>query len=286
MTMGWGPGSRVWRFDGIAFAISVLVACGLLAAGCGDRAEHAERENHASGAPRESGSESATITWPAPSAEHPPSNDPHFHPRDVTAPSGNFLVNPGFEQGISGWMWLEWSENWGPFEIASGQVATGRLAAHIPAHGSPGERPTRIFGVVQEIRSVKFPTRISGRYLVERWDTGVAKKAYVQVVLIAMIRAGQQPTMQLRYVLDGMNEAPYHMANARYIVVHPREAPPIGRWIDFSLDVPDDYRRFWGELPPDGTGYRVLFEARYDDKAPGESVALDVWYDDLFVGIP
>jgi hypothetical protein len=97
---------------------------------------------------------------------------------------------------------------------------------------------------------------------------------------------GNEPTMQLRYILDGVTEQPYHMSNARYVFFHKRPQPQTGTWIDFQLDLTGDYRRLWGEVPPDGTGYRVLFEARYDDKPPGGTVTDDVWYDDLFVGVP
>ena len=216
----------------------------------------------------------------------PPPRDLHFQPRSVTATSGNFLVNAGFEEGAAGWKWLDWSREWGPFSVEPGQAATGKMAAHLAVHGGPADHATRVFGVVQEIASVRFPTRIGGRYFVERWAPGGAKNAYVQAVIIAMLPRGGQPTMQLRYILDGVTEPPYNMSNARYAFVHRRSTPEIGRWIDFSLDVHDDYERLWGEVPPDGTGYRVLFEARYDDKPANGSVDIDVWYDDLFVGIP
>jgi hypothetical protein len=216
----------------------------------------------------------------------PALRDLHFQPRPVTATSGNFLVNAGFEEGAAGWEWLDWSREWGPFSVEPGQAATGELAAHLAIHGGPADRATRVFGVVQEIASVKFPAQISGRYFVERWEPGGAQNAYVQVVIIAMLPRGGQPTVQLRYILDGVTVPPYNMSNARYAFVRHRATPEIGRWIDFSLDVRGDYQRLWGEVPPDGTGCRVLFEARYDDKPAGGSVDIDVWYDDLFVGIP
>jgi hypothetical protein len=131
-----------------------------------------------------------------------------------------------------------------------------------------------------------FPTRISGKYFVERWEPGAARKAYVQVVVIAMWPFGDLPSRQLRYILDGVVEPPYNMSNARYVFVHRRTQPEIGRWIDFTLDVQGDYRRLWGDVPPDGTPFRVLFEARYDDKPPGSEVHNVVYYDELFVGVP
>jgi hypothetical protein len=223
---------------------------------------------------------------PATTPANGAAKDVHFQPRNVTATSGNFLANPGFEDGDAGWRWLDWSQEWGPFEIGTARVASGTKAAHIPAHGGPLDRPTRVFGVVQEIVSAKFPSRISGSYFVDRWEPGGAKKAYIQVVIIAMRSQGSEPTMQLRYILDGVTEPPYRMSNARYVFVRKRAQPETGKWIDFQLDLAADYRRLWGEIPPDGTGYRVLFEARYDDKPAGGTVTDDVWYDDLFVGVP
>lgn len=219
-------------------------------------------------------------------ADRPAAEDPHFQPRTVSALRGNFLENPGFESGPAGWKWLDWSSDWAPFEVAGGRVAAGTQAAHLAVRGNPGDKPTRVYGLVQELATAAFPSRISGRYFVERWDPGQARRAYTQAVIIAMRPKGDQPTMQLRYILEGVTEQPYNLSNARYVFVHRRALPPTGTWIDFSLDVREDYRRLWGEVPPDGTPFRVLFEARYDDKPPAGSVATDVWYDELFVGVP
>jgi len=214
-----------------------------------------------------------------------PTGDPHLDPRVVTDTTGNFLENPGFEDGSAGWKWLDWSNDWAPFDIGEGRVASGTKAAHLAVRGEPGGPPTRVFGLVQELAPTAFPTRISGRYYVERWAPGTAKKAYTQVVIIAMQPRGDLPSMQLRYVLEGVTEQPYNMSNARYVFVHRRTQPELERWIDFALDVQGDYRRLWGEVPRDGTPFRVLFEARYDDKPLDGAVTNDVWYDDLFVGL-
>ena len=220
-----------------------------------------------------------------PPATRPSTEDPHFQPRTVEMRTENFLANAGFEEGDAGWKWLDWSSQWGRFEVGEERAATGSRAAHLAVHGSWTDASTRVFGVVQEIVSPVFPTRISGRYFVERWEPGQAKKAYVQVVIIAMQAQGSQPTMQLRYILEGVTVQPYQLSNARYVFVHRREQPDTGTWIDFSLDVQEDCRTLWGAVPPDGTGYRVLFEARFDDKPPAGTVAIDVWYDELFVGV-
>ena len=139
---------------------------------------------------------------------------------------------------------------------------------------------------MQEITPAAFPSRISGHYYVDRWEPGTAKRVYAQVVIIAMQALGDLPRTQIRYVLEGVTEQPYHMSNARYVFVHRRTQPETDRWIDFSLDVRADSRRLWGSVPPDGTPFRVLFEARYDDKPGNGTVSADVYFDDLFVGVP
>jgi len=166
------------------------------------------------------------------------------------------------------------------------RAAAGARAARLAVYGRPEDRPTRVFGVVQELAPAAFPTRIAGRYFVERWAPGAAKKAYVQVVIIAMWPLGDMPSRQLRYVLEGVTEQPYQMSNARYVFVNRRTQPETGRWLEFSLDVQQDYRRLWGDVPPDGTPFRVLFESRYDDKPLGSPVDNVVYYDELFVGVP
>lgn len=216
----------------------------------------------------------------------PSAGDQHFQPRTVAERTGNFLQNAGFEDGERGWTWLDWSNDWSPFAVSDVRAAAGTRAAQLAVRGGPEDRPTRVFGVVQELAPPVFPTRITGRYFVERWEPGAAKKAYVQVVVIAMWPLGDLPSRQLRYVLDGVTEQPYNMSNARYVFVHRRTQPETGRWLDFALDVQQDYRRLWGDVPPDGTPFRVLFEARYDDKPLGAQVDNVVFYDELFVGVP
>lgn len=212
--------------------------------------------------------------------------DTHFRPRTVAARTGNFLENAGFEDGSTGWSWLDWSNDWAPFTVDDTRAAAGTRAARLAVHGRPEDRPTRVFGVVQELAPAVFPTQITGRYFVERWAPGAAKKAYVQVVIIAMWPLGDMPSRQLRYVLEGVTEQPYQMSNARYVFVNRRVQPETGRWLEFSLDVQQDYRRLWNDVPPDGTPFRVLFESRYDDKPLGSQVDNVVYYDELFVGVP
>lgn len=238
---------------------------------------------------RSSGTEAAPRTNSPRDCECEPSTsiaDQHFTPRSVSTRRGNFLANPGFEDGEAGWRWLDWSTGWGPFKIGTNRTSSGSHAAHLPVRGGPGDPPTRVFGVVQELVSPRFPTRITGRYFVERWEPGGTRKVYIQVAIIAMRRVNRRTSTQIRYILAGVTEQPYNLNNARYVFTRRWAQPAQGRWIDFSFDVSSDYRRLWDYAPPDGTPYRVLFEARYDDRPEDATVAADVWYDDLFVGVP
>ncbi len=64
-----------------------------------------------------------------------------------------------------------------------------------------------------------------------------------------------------------------------------REDPPLDQWVPFSVNVKEDFERFWGAVPEGYETIRILFEVRYDSKAIGEGpLAADVFYDDLYFG--
>jgi len=261
---------------GALLAVAAAVAVGFYS---GYRYARRSASGHARPAPLSS----TPATAPTAPAR---STAPHMNARPVAATTGNWLVNPGFEQGAEGWKWLDWSQEWGPFEIADGIATSGSKSAHLAVRGEPGGRPTHVFGVVQEIAPQVFPERMSGRYRVDRWEPGDARKVYLQAVVIATHPEGTLPSTQVRYILEGVTVPPYDMSNARYRFFHSRAQPPMSQWIDFSLPVRQDFLQLWGKVPPPGTALRVLFEARYDDKPAGGSVAADVYYDDLFIGVP
>jgi hypothetical protein len=268
--------------------LSVVAVAGAFAAGVwygrSSATAPAETQGARATPPSGAGARSGSRRHRDSSPAEPPANNAPFSPRAIVGASGNFLENPGFEEGDRGWLWLDWSNQWGPFEVSDRRPASGTRSARLAAHGEPADPATRVFGVVQELAPDKFPERISGRYFVETWEPGASRKCYVQVVIIAMVEEPGIASMQVRYVLDGVTEPPYQMSNARYRFVHRRDRPPTGAWVDFSLDVHRDYRELWGRVPPDGTAFRVLFETRYDDKPWGDRVKLDVYYDDLHVG--
>jgi hypothetical protein len=73
------------------------------------------------------------------------------------------------------------------------------------------------------------------------------------------------------------------ISNAHFVFLG-REDPPLEQWVPFRVNVRDDFQRLWGAAPEGFEKIRVLFEVRYDSKAPGEAPAADVYYDDLYFG--
>lgn len=255
------------------------------ASGSADTVVERPREWPAARKPPAPEPEGAEAKRPDPQRSRP-SDPPPIDARPVAATRGNFLDNPGFEEGSTGWKWLDWSSNWAPFDVVQGTAAGGDRSARLAVRGAPGDPETRVWGVVQEIAPEAFPERISGRYRIDRWEPGAARKMYLQAVVISLHPEGPLPSTQVRYVLEGVTEPPYRMSNARYRFANRRPAPPQGEWIEFSLPVKRDFLDLWGKIPPPGTALRVLFEARYDDKPRTGMAAADVYYDDLFVGVP
>ncbi len=117
---------------------------------------------------------------------------------------------------------------------------------------------------------------------------------YIQFVVIAIGADNLQgrppadpnpfPNHQIRYPLAGIDREPFQIANA-YFVFLGREDPPLDQWVPFSVNVKEDFERFWGAAPEGYETIRILFEVRYDSKAIGEGpLAADVFYDDLYFG--
>jgi hypothetical protein len=140
-----------------------------------------------------------------------------------------------------------------------------------------------------EIASV--PPVLRGAVYVDAWTRG-APDQYIQVVFIPLDAptdiAGLSSPPQLRYVLAGIDAAPFRIENARYVFEDldgPDLEPDLQRWIPFELRLRDDYLDAWSVVPDGGTKYRVLLEARWDNKVPGEGApSADVYFDDLYAG--
>jgi len=201
---------------------------------------------------------------------------------------GNLLANPGFENGAAPWFALD-AETWGaPFTVSDARATEGAASALLELRSGAGAEPERVFGAVQDVAPQAFPDVLSGSYYVERWERGTPLQ-YLQAVVIVE-GAANAPTglaaanHQLRYVLAGVDEAPLSIANARYVIVTGGD-PVLGAWVDFELDLRDDFERLWGAVPEGFASVRVLLEVRWDGRDDGDPPSLaDVYYDDLYLG--
>lgn len=201
--------------------------------------------------------------------------------------AGNLFGNPSFEEGAAPWISLQ-TEAWGkPFSVSQRQARTGESSAYLELRSVEGGE-TKVYGVVQELSPPEFPEVIAGNYCVTRWEKGTEKQ-YLQFVVIALDASNIPPEVtatnyQIRYILAGVAEQPTNIANARYVMVS-QEPPKVGEWVHFERNVRQDFQELWGAAPVDYSLLRLLFEARWDERAPGDppSVA-DVYYDDMYLG--
>jgi hypothetical protein len=202
----------------------------------------------------------------------------------------DMLANPGFEDGTAPWWYFPDRSHWGGFVVDSAQVRSGRSAARlellIDAEHPPPDK-THIRGIIQEVRSPVFPTRVSGHYLVERWERS-AVDTYVQFVVIATGAAapgGGASNTQIRYLLAGIDHPPFDIANAKFVYLSQAQ-PEVGGWVAFERDLAQDFTEQWGFVPETFDTVRVLFEVRYDnmDVANPPRIHAVVWFDDLFLG--
>ena len=200
---------------------------------------------------------------------------------------GNLLVNAGFEAGLGGWQWLDWSKGWSGYKLSSDHAYEGLQSLHLPVF-SADRRPTVVWGGVQEgMLPDDIPECIDGYYYVENWQTGDWKQ-YLQLVVIDLSHSlgegrGQS---QLRYIVSGSKEPPLEISNAQYLFVEKerRAVPPQGQWTYFSVNPRRDFLENWHYVPPKGNKLRVLFEARFDKHTATQPARGDVYYDQLYFG--
>lgn len=144
---------------------------------------------------------------------------------------------------------------------------------------------TKVFYLVQEVTPQEFPEIMSGNYRVTKWVRGT-RLQYLQFAVIAFGAnnlPGSFSNHQIRYILAGIDEEPFAIANAHFVFLS-REDPTLNEWVPFQVNVKDDFLKLWGAVP-EYEMIRILFEVRYDDKAAGECpVEADVYYDDLYFG--
>jgi hypothetical protein len=220
-------------------------------------------------------------TTPPPVTSASPVATPSSH-----GTSGNLFVNPSFENGADPWISLT-TQAWGtPFRVTDAAAHSGKHSALLELRADREDTGAKVFGVVQEVSPGQFPELLSGYYRVEDWTRGTDKQ-YLQFVVIVMGPVGMPgdfPNYQIRYLLAGINEPPFQIANAHFVFVN-EEEPVTGKWVYFERNIREDFQQLWGAVPQAYSGIRILFEVRYDDKQAGSGLAkADVLYDDLYVG--
>lgn len=201
--------------------------------------------------------------------------------------AGNILMNPGFEQGLDGWKWLDWSKGWAPFSLSKNHAYEGSQALHLPVL-STDNRQTVVWGGVQEITIPdEIPECIEGYYYVENWHKEDWKQ-YLQLVVIDLSHplGNKQGNAQLRYIISGSKLPPLSISNAQYLFVEKerRETPVLNQWTHFSVNPREDFQKSWQYIPPKGSTLRVLFEGRFDYHRSNHAARADVYFDNLYFG--
>jgi hypothetical protein len=145
-----------------------------------------------------------------------------------------------------------------------------------------------VFGVTSEVAPVEFPESLVGYYYVANWQP-MTEKVYIQAVVIAWEPDNLEPAdlgnYQLRYILGGITEEPFEIANGKFIFLDTQQFGG-GRWIRFELPVRQDFQDLWGAVPTNFDSIRVLFEVRWDDanllqEQPSQA---EVFFDNLYFG--
>ena len=204
-----------------------------------------------------------------------------------TPDPANLLQNPGFESGLDGWKWLDWSKGWAAFNLSLDHAYDGVQSLYLPVF-SADKRPTVVWGGVQELELPgDIPECIEGYYYVDNWETG-AWKQYLQLVVIDLSHdlGPGKGQAQLRYIISGSKEPPLTISNASYLFAEKerRDIPVLKRWTHFSVNPREDYLKSWNYTPTKGSQLRILFEARYDLHHTNVPAKADVYYDGLYFG--
>lgn len=197
-----------------------------------------------------------------------------------TPAQGNVFQNPGLEEGRDPWFSLREPE----FILSEDIARTGEASALLQMRADPQEE-TKVFYLVQEVTPEQLPEILSGNYQITAWTPGT-RLQYLQFAVIvfgADNLPGGYSNHQIRYVLAGIDEEPFAIDNAHFVFLD-GEDPPLDQWVPFEANVRDDFQRLWGAAPEGFEKIRVLFEVRYDGKAPDEAPEADVYYDDLYFG--
>jgi hypothetical protein len=244
----------------------VLVAAALgLAVACNGGGDNGQTPSTPTGTPLPTIEVRPTLT---PGAYQPPSG------------SANLFGNPGLEEGTKYWFALN------DQTIQTSTVAhSGKASAYLKMRDPAEATASKVYYLIQEVNPTDFPEVVSGYYRVDNWKRGAAKQ-YLQFAVIVFDPTNlgnQYPNYQMRYSLAGISEEPFSIVNAFFKFLS-KDDPRQGEWVYFEANVKDDFQQFWNAVPQGYSKIRVLFEVRYDDKAPGNAAEADVYYDDLYMG--
>jgi hypothetical protein len=201
------------------------------------------------------------------------------------APSRNLFQNPSFEEGKTDWYVRKENPGWNDFEVTSERARLGRHSARLRMTRQSDPPPSRIWGMIQDVEIDKIPGEMSFWYRVENWQQSV-RKQYLQAVVMVhgrnILPETGDDTVQLRYILCGLNEPPYAgVRNARYLMAGTLDPTMIqGKWIHFRTNLRDDFLKAWGWLPQQFEKIEFFFEVRYDEPLPpAAAVGADVYWD-------
>ncbi len=214
-----------------------------------------------------------------------------------TGTQGNLFADPSFEGDFDASCRTDSLDCWfslkAPnFTISDAKANSGSSSALLEMREGAGSDLTKVFYLVQEVSATEFPEVISGSYFVENWVPGTEKQ-YLQFVVIVFgggenlpvcPGGGTCPNYQIRYLLAGIDEEPFEIANAKFVFLE-TEDPVQGEWVHFERNLEQDFIDLWGGTPNGADKIRVLFEVRYDAKDAAEGpIEADVYYDDLYMG--
>lgn len=192
----------------------------------------------------------------------------------------NLLANPGLEEGLEPWFTLS-TEAPEISDVAHSGQASVRLTLREPAEALGAGNRT----LVQDPGPGQFPEVLSGYYRVENWKRG-APKQYLELVVVVFDSpnlTAEFPNHQMRYLLAGAAEEPGEVRNAHFVFLS-REEPQQNQWVHFQANVQDDYQQLWEAIPEGYSNLRVMSRVVYEDKAAGEPIEADVYFDDLYLG--
>lgn len=205
---------------------------------------------------------------------------------------GNLLENASFEEGREPWFNLarrDGNEVWADFELSDEHARTGETSVSMRVRSKGYEASARVYGAVQSLGDVPFPSHIAGWYRIEEWKRGTQfQTVQVVVSIVGPQGFGYDPEVpiQLAYVLDGAEEPPYVMHNRKFLL-RGKTRVPRKRWKRFQLDFAADFQEAWGEPPKGWERIDVFFEGRFDNRTwKDRDVVADVYFDDLYVGTP